>query len=50
VLAKLAAGAAKGKRIEVWFQDEARVGQKTMITQHHPTLGAARHPPLGAEG
>ncbi|WP_123695665.1 winged helix-turn-helix domain-containing protein [Allostella humosa] len=26
--------------IEVWFQDEARVGQKT---RRHPALGTARH-------
>jgi hypothetical protein len=38
-LAKLAAGVAKGKRIEVWFQDEARVGQKNTITRRWARRG-----------
>lgn len=28
-------GAAKGKRIEIWFQDEARIGQKNKITRRY---------------
>ncbi|WP_033047962.1 transposase, partial [Sinorhizobium meliloti] len=32
-MAEIAAGAAKGKRIEIWFQDEARIGQKNKITR-----------------
>ena len=26
-VAEIAAGAAEGKRIEIWFEDEARIGQ-----------------------
>lgn len=32
-MAEVAAGAAQGKRIEIWFQDEARIGQKNTITR-----------------
>lgn len=32
-VAEIAAGPAKSKVIEVWFQDEARIGQKNKITR-----------------
>ena len=41
--------AARGKPLEIWFQDEARVGQQGTLTRvwaqaRHPAAGAARHP------
>lgn len=38
-MAEIADGVAKGKRIEVWFQDEARVGQKNGITRRWARRG-----------
>ncbi|PDT42081.1 IS630 family transposase [Sinorhizobium fredii] len=38
-VAEIASGAAKGKRIEIWFQDEARVGQKNKITRRWARRG-----------
>ncbi|GEO87346.1 hypothetical protein GCM10007920_38260 [Ciceribacter naphthalenivorans] len=38
-MAEIAAGAAKGKVIEVWFQDEARIGQKNKITRRWAQAG-----------
>ena len=38
-MAEIAQGAAAGKRIEVWFQDEARVGQKNGITRRWARRG-----------
>ncbi|WFU08095.1 IS630 family transposase (plasmid) [Rhizobium sp. CB3090] len=38
-VAEIAAGAAKGKRIEIWFQDEARIGQKNKITRRWAKRG-----------
>jgi hypothetical protein len=32
-VAKIAASDAPGKPIEIWFQDEARIGQKNKITR-----------------
>ena len=38
-MAEIAGGAARGKRIEIWFQDEARVGQKNKITRRWAKCG-----------
>lgn len=38
-MAEIAAGQAAGKRIEVWFADEARVGQKNKITRRWALRG-----------
>jgi transposase len=38
-VAEIAAGAAQGKRIEIWFEDEARVGQKNKITRRWAKRG-----------
>jgi hypothetical protein len=32
-VAQIAAREAAGKPIEIWFQDEARIGQKNKITR-----------------
>ena len=37
--AEIAAGTAKGKGMEIWFQDEARIGQKNKITRHWTKRG-----------
>ena len=39
-MAEIAAGSAKGKVIEVWFQDEARIGQKNKITRRWAKRGS----------
>ncbi|HHW78782.1 MAG TPA: IS630 family transposase [Xanthomonadaceae bacterium] len=39
-VAEIAAGPAKGKVIEVWYQDEARVGQKNKITRRWAKRGS----------
>ncbi len=39
-LAKVRQGVAAGKRVEVWFQDEARVGQKNGITRRWAKRGS----------
>jgi transposase len=38
-VAEIAAGAAQGKRVEIWFQDEARIGQKNKITRRWARRG-----------
>ena len=38
-MAEIAGGAARGKRIEIWFQDEARIGQKNKITRRWAKRG-----------
>lgn len=38
-MAEIATGAAQGKRIEIWFQDEARIGQKNKITRRWAKRG-----------
>src|SRR5215212_2129758 len=38
-LAEIAAGPARGKPIEIWFCDEARVGQKNRITRRWARRG-----------
>ncbi len=38
-MAEIISGAACGKRIEIWFQDEARVGQKNKITRRWAKRG-----------
>ncbi|SIR40289.1 DDE superfamily endonuclease [Rhizobium sp. RU35A] len=38
-MAEIAAGLAKGKVIEIWFQDEARIGQKNKITRRWAKRG-----------
>ncbi|WP_183897937.1 transposase [Rhizobium skierniewicense] len=38
-MADIAAGAARGKRVEIWFQDEARIGQKNKITRRWAKRG-----------
>ncbi|MBD9453531.1 helix-turn-helix domain-containing protein [Rhizobium sp. RHZ02] len=44
-VAAIAAGTARGKRMEIWFQDEARIGQKE---QAHAPLGQARNATFSA--
>ncbi|MBW6426217.1 transposase [Rhizobium sp. XQZ8] len=39
-MAEIVAGPAKGKVIEVWFQDEARIGQKNKITRRWAKRGS----------
>ena len=39
-MAEIASGPAKGKMIEIWFQDEARVGQKNKITRRWAKRGS----------
>ena len=39
-VAEIAAGPAKGKVIEIWFQDEARIGQKNKITRRWAKRGS----------
>jgi hypothetical protein len=39
-LAEIAAQVARGKEIEIWFQDEARVGQKNKITRRWAKRGS----------
>lgn len=39
-MAQIAAREADGKRIEVWWQDEARIGQKTKITRRWARRGS----------
>jgi hypothetical protein len=36
---------ARGKRIEIWFQDEARVGQKNLITRRWARRGTRPRAP-----
>ena len=38
-MSEIAGGAARGKRIEIWFQDEARIGQKNKITRRWAKRG-----------
>ena len=38
-MAEIAAGAARGKRLEIWLQDEARIGQKNKITRRWAKRG-----------
>ena len=38
-MAEIATGPAKGKVIEIWFQDEARIGQKNKITRRWARRG-----------
>ena len=38
-MAQIARGPAAGKRIEIWFADEARVGQKNKITRRWARRG-----------
>ncbi|MEK0189006.1 IS630 family transposase [Microcoleus anatoxicus PTRS2] len=39
-VAEIASGAAQGKRIEIWYQDEARIGQKNKITRRWAKRGS----------
>src|SRR4028118_1786302 len=56
-LNEIAAGQARGKRVEIWFCDEARVGQKNKITRRWAQRGTTRSrgeetkqtPPRGAK-
>jgi len=38
-VAEITGGTARGKRIEIWFQDEARIGQKNKITRRWAKRG-----------
>lgn len=38
-MTEIAAGAAGGRPIEIWFQDEARIGQKNKITRRWARRG-----------
>ena len=40
-MAEIAAGAAQGKRVEIWFEDEARIGQKDKIAPRGQAGNAA---------
>ena len=40
ILAEIAAREAAGKPIEIWFQDEARIGQKNKITRRWARRGS----------
>ena len=42
---KIRAQHARGKRIEVWFQDEARIGQKNKITRRWARRGTRPRAP-----
>jgi len=44
-LAEIAAQEARGKAIEIWFQDEARIGQKNKITRRWAKRGTRPHAP-----
>jgi len=44
-LAQIANQQAAGKRIEVWFQDEARIGQKNKITRRWARRGTRPRQP-----
>ena len=39
-MAEITAGAAQGNRIEIWFEDEARVGQKNKINRRWAKRGS----------
>ena len=39
-VAEIAAGPAKGRVIEIWFKDEARIGQKNKITRRWAKRGS----------
>ena len=39
-MAEIAEGPAKGRVIEIWFQDEARIGQKNKITRRWAKRGS----------
>jgi hypothetical protein len=41
-LAEIARGKAAGKRLEIWFADEARIGQKNKITRRWALRGCTR--------
>ena len=43
---EIAAKDARGKRIEIWWQDEARVGQKNKITRRWAERGTRPSAPL----
>uniref|UniRef100_A0A7C1T4T0 IS630 family transposase n=1 Tax=Agrobacterium albertimagni TaxID=147266 RepID=A0A7C1T4T0_9HYPH len=43
-MAEIAAGPAKGKAMEMWFQDEARIGQKNKIARRWPRRGTKSAP------
>lgn len=45
-MAQIAAGPARGRRIEIWFCDEARVGQKTKITRRWARRGTRPPAPV----
>src|SRR5690606_4161572 len=45
-VAEIAAGPASGRKIEVWFCDEARVGQKTQITRRWARRGTRPPAPV----
>ena len=38
-MVEIPAGAARGKRVEFWFQDEARIAQKNKITRRWARYG-----------
>lgn len=40
VVAQIAEGPAKGRVIEIWFQDEAKIGQKNKITRRWAQRGS----------
>ena len=42
---EIAAGAARGKQVEIWFQDPARIGQKNKIARHWARRGTRRSAP-----
>jgi transposase len=44
-LEEIATRKAKGRQIEIWFQDEARIGQKNKITRRWARRGSRPHAP-----
>ncbi len=46
-MAEIAGGLAQGKRIEIWYQDEARIGQKNKITRRWAKRGTRPSAPHG---
>ena len=46
-LERVRAAQARGTRVELWFADEARIGQKNTLTLG---MGPDRRPPRGRQG
>ncbi len=44
-MTEIRAERARGKKIEIWFQDEARIGQKNKITRRWARRGSRPRAP-----